>query len=283
MFDKNAWRRHIAPLLPIPTGLQPSGQRSHPIAAVIFDIYGTLFISASGDIGLSRKTAGQMDRQLLSLLREYGITTTPLDLKRALFRAIEQQHGEMQKCGIDYPEIAIDRIWMRITNWADMEKVRAFALEYELITNPIYPMPGLEETLAGCRQARTPLGIISNAQFYTPHVFEYFLDADAAALGFSNDLTYYSYQTGHAKPSPYMFLRASERLRRRGLTPEATLYVGNDMLNDIYPAQRAGFQTALFAGDQRSLRLRQDDPCCAQLKPDVVITALPQLVDHILS
>ncbi len=30
--------------------------------------------------------------------------------------------------------------------------------------------------------------------------------------------------------------------------------VGNDALRDLAPARRAGFQTALFAGDARSLR-----------------------------
>jgi len=53
------------------------------------------------------------------------------------------------------------------------------------------------------------------------------------------------------------------------------------MLNDIYPAQKVGFQTALFAGDKRSLRLRNDDPRCKNLKPDLVITDLIQLLDHI--
>jgi len=53
------------------------------------------------------------------------------------------------------------------------------------------------------------------------------------------------------------------------------------MLNDIYPANAIGFQTALFAGDQRSLRLRTDDPRCVNLKPDLVLTDLAQLLKYI--
>jgi putative hydrolase of the HAD superfamily len=53
------------------------------------------------------------------------------------------------------------------------------------------------------------------------------------------------------------------------------------MLNDIYPARKAGFTTALFAGDKRSLRLRQDDPRCANISADLVITDLYQLLDHL--
>jgi putative hydrolase of the HAD superfamily len=51
------------------------------------------------------------------------------------------------------------------------------------------------------------------------------------------------------------------------------------MLNDIYPAHRSGFQTALFAGDARSLRWRRDDPRCSGLTPDLVVTDLNQVAD----
>jgi putative hydrolase of the HAD superfamily len=53
------------------------------------------------------------------------------------------------------------------------------------------------------------------------------------------------------------------------------------MLNDIFPAKITGFQTALFAGDKRSLRRRTDDPRCRNLKPDLVVTDLGQLIEHL--
>jgi FMN phosphatase YigB (HAD superfamily) len=52
--------------------------------------------------------------------------------------------------------------------------------------------------------------------------------------------------------------------------------VGNDALRDLAPARAAGFQTALFAGDARSLRgAEQAGEACA------VITSLSQL-PHLL-
>jgi len=63
--------------------------------------------------------------------------------------------------------------------------------------------------------------------------------------------------------------------------PGSVVYLGNDMLNDMYPAQVIGFQTALFAGDARSLRLREDRSVCRNLKPGFVITDLRQLIDYI--
>jgi putative hydrolase of the HAD superfamily len=49
------------------------------------------------------------------------------------------------------------------------------------------------------------------------------------------------------------------------------------MLNDIYPAHLLGFKTALYAGDQRSLRRRENDSRCQSLTPDRVITSLDQI------
>jgi len=49
------------------------------------------------------------------------------------------------------------------------------------------------------------------------------------------------------------------------------------MLKDVYPAQSTGMQTALFAGDTRSLRLRKDDPRTSDITPDYIIDSLEQI------
>jgi putative hydrolase of the HAD superfamily len=57
--------------------------------------------------------------------------------------------------------------------------------------------------------------------------------------------------------------------------------VGNDIFNDILPAAAEGFQTALFAGDRRSLRLRSEDARCAGVQPDLVITDWRQIIQAV--
>ena len=49
------------------------------------------------------------------------------------------------------------------------------------------------------------------------------------------------------------------------------------MLNDVLPAKQVGFRTALFAGDRRSLRQREDDLRVSKIVPDLVLTELGQL------
>jgi len=125
------------------------------------------------------------------------------------------------------------------------------------------------------------MGLVSNAQFFTPYLFEWFLESNPGNLGFSPDLTYLSYKFGYAKPSTHLFQKASDRLEKLGTPPETVLYVGNDMLNDMYPAKSVGFQTALFAGDARSLRMREKDSRCMGIWPDLIVTELIQLLNHL--
>jgi putative hydrolase of the HAD superfamily len=92
-------------------------------------------------------------------------------------------------------------------------------------------------------------------------------------------LLFYSYRHGQAKPGVALYRLAAQALQLRGIPPQRALYVGNDLRNDIAPAARGGFRTALFAGDARSLRFRAEDPQCAGVAPDLVVTDLLELLD----
>lgn len=271
-------KNDLSVLEPLPSGMAPGGQTRGVLQAVLFDIYGTLFVSGSGDIGVSTDSFEPTDA-LASLRQHYQISGSSAQMAQKLFAAIRDQHQRARAAGVNWPEIEIDRIWQGILGWSDMRRVRELAEAYEGIVNPTYPMPGLDQTLRTLRRRRILMGIISNAQFFTPRLFETFLGSRPVDLGFSRDLTVYSFEFGRAKPSGTLFRHALDQLRRRGIPPEAVLYVGNDMRNDIQPAQKAGFQTALFAGDRRSLRLRQDDPACRSASPDLTLTDLRQLLD----
>lgn len=269
---------NFLPLAPIPTDMAPRLPPLNGIEAVLFDVYGTLYISGSGDISLAQ-TERRADGALAALLQKFGIDVPPGILQETFFAAIKASHAASRQSGIAYPEVEIDTIWQAVTRWEDLERVRAFAVEYELLVNPVGPMPHLAEVLAACRAAGVVMGIISNAQFFTPLLFDWFLDANPEDLGFSKELLLYSWQWGQAKPSAKLFELAIKRLGRRGISPRKTLYIGNDMLNDILPSRSAGFRTALFAGDKRSLRLRNREPRCTGLHPDLIITDLVQLAD----
>ena len=306
------FRKHSRPLEPLPTGEVPVLRSLPGIRAVLFDVYGTLFISGSGEVGTARppdhpsggarrcpRAAGlgpTPQDPLGEALHAMGIATAaPAGLGvEYLFALIEVSHGQSHAAGIDHPEVDIVELWTKTLGELarqgviDEEAARAadprrLAVEYEARTNPCWPMPHLTECLDGLRQGGRILGLVSNAQFYTPELFEALTGKSAQQWGFLPELEYYSYRYGCAKPGLGLFERAVEALRDRQIAPGEVLYVGNDMLNDVFAASNLGLHTALFAGDARSLRRREDRPELAALSPDLVLTDLMQIVDGIIT
>ena len=255
----------------------PSGKA---IEALVFDIYGTLFISSSGDISLADNTDSQA-RQVKILLDKYNISGEPAAIVHSLKTSIVADHAMKKKQGIDYPEVEIREIWRGIAEFSHLSEdaISLFAAEYEAAVNPVAPMPGLQDLLHCPALSGLPLGIVSNAQFYTPALFQAFLAQSVEGLGFHPDLLIYSFREGYAKPSLRLYEILTERLKNlaRPILPGQTLYVGNDMLKDVWAAAQLGFQTALFAGDRRSFRPRSSDQRCKNLKADYVIDRLDDI------
>lgn len=264
------------PMSPIPTGRIKEGTLAGPVGAVLFDIYGTLFISGAGDISSAEAPAGT-DDELAPLTARFHIPCPPSVLRTKLQDAIAASHAADRRRGIPHPEVDILAIWRSVVGPRSRREIRDIALGYEMAVNPVFPMPGLRRLLDCCRTAGLAMGIVSNAQFYTPRLFEWFLGDTTAGLGFHPDLTIFSYALGRAKPDEALFHMAAERLSSFAISVDNTVYMGNDMRNDIRPAQARGFQTVLFAGDRRSLRLRKNDPAVSGCRPDAVITDLEQL------
>jgi putative hydrolase of the HAD superfamily len=291
---RNSWLRLIRsasvapPRLPppdLPAELEALALPAVPplrgVRAVIFDIYGTLFVSTAGDIGSAAGSpleAGRSPESLETLAGEYGCSAAEL---RGYFRdAVLERHARGQTA---YPELRVEELWGQflLQRSGQESGARELALRYELAVNPAYPMPAAAETLALLRSRGLTLGLISNAQFFTPLLFEAFFGAPPETLGFDHGLLTYSFELGEAKPSPALFAPAKKRLEALGLRPENALYVGNDMFNDIAAASQAGFKTALFAGDRRSLRLREGDPRVRGILPDRVVQGLGDVPDLI--
>jgi putative hydrolase of the HAD superfamily len=280
MHEYDLLLHYIEPLSPLSTSLNPIGKLEKKIQCILFDVYGTLFISGSGDISIARQQSRQT-QNLKNLLDRHQIKKKPQIVLDDFFSAIDIEHKRLKKTGVDFPEVEIDRIWTRVLEIEELDAVRAFAVEFELIVNPVYPMPNLEKMLLACKKSKVPMGIISNAQFYTRYLFHWFFDSSPEDLGFKPDLIFFSYKSGYAKPSPFMFEAAAKNLRNMNISGHSVLYIGNDMLNDIYPAKMVGFKTALFAGDARSLHLRENHLKCQNLSADLVITDLVQILDLI--
>jgi putative hydrolase of the HAD superfamily len=196
-----------------------------PIRAVLFDVYGTLLKSSAGEIHPDP----------------------------ALRLLIEKAHAASPH---PFPEVDIREIHSPMHPGLSPSDIERLAREHEQGINPTSAMPGAAETLRKLSTRGLLLGLVSNAQFYTVPVMESCLGDSLENLGIDPGLCVFSYLERRAKPDLHLFWIVRDRLLERGILPEEVLYVGNDVRNDIEPAKATGFRTALFAGDETSLRLR---------------------------
>jgi len=283
-------------MLPRPTLLRPFIRKDPSIRVFIFDVYGTLLISESGDIDESVFSAEILRRALDgAAIQVADLPGDPILLLNGMLaefrQAVREFHLIEKSDDRPYPEIDILRMWEVILSrykekgeleFTDPMCIRCFTFIFEVLSNNIYPMPGMKEILEILHGKNMPMGIISNAQFYTPVILNYFLHGQVnqseAVHPFDPDMTVFSYQLMRSKPDPFLFQQVKSTCNSKyDVFPDEILFIGNDMFRDIYPAWQAGFKTALFAGDARSLRLRQDRPELKKVVPDYIITHLGQL------
>lgn len=291
------WLEELKEIKPLITEEQPAVEKLENVKAIIFDIYGTLLVSASGDI----EQAEISGNNLKTAFRNAGVAFTDAgmenddkltaDLLSRFVKLIHQHQERHRNNGKPFPEVDIRKVWADLIEYALTQKILKKETDYdpvkltfifELLSNQVWPMPGMKEIIRYLNDKDYPLGIVSNAQFYTPVMMNYFLSgkisSDENIRYFDPDLTVFSYRLLKAKPDASVFEPVLNNLKKKyGIPPEEAVFVGNDMYKDIYTAGISGMKTIFFAGDKRSLRLRKEQPEVQGLKPDGVITELEQL------
>jgi len=292
--DIKYWLDSLEKLEPIPTDFCPNLKVNTPVKAVIFDIYGTLIISSSGDIDQASMTTDSMQKAL----KAGGFEDSNLDhsvysfLLKQLPVQIGIHHAELKAKGHPYPDVDILRVWNEMFAEADKkallkrtgnESLADTIMVFELLSNKVYPMPGMKEVLFHLKAKGIPIGIVSNAQFYTPIIMNYFLTGEFSAKQdielFDSELSVYSFKELRAKPDVKLFDKIKTTLTKKyNLNPKDAIFVGNDMLKDVSTAQNSGLGTALFSGDKRSLRIREGDQRVKGIFPDYFVTDLKQIL-----
>lgn len=300
--DIKKWLDNQESLLPQTTGfcpnLRPNSSERINIKAVIFDIYGTLLISSSGDIDQASLSTENMEKALVT--GGFNLGENPEKVSSFILEQlplkIKSNQQEIKQKGHPFPDVEIFKVWREMAEEAQKEgfiqltgkeSLADTIIVFEILSNKVFPMPGMKEVLNELQKREIPIGIVSNAQFYTPVLMNYFLNRTFSTNqqidGFEPDLSVFSFKELRAKPDVSLFQKLIPTLENKyNIDPSETVFVGNDMLKDIYTAQKAGLKTVLFAGDERSLRLREDDKRVQGLFPDFIITELKQLLEIIV-
>ncbi|MBN1436906.1 MAG: HAD family hydrolase [Sedimentisphaerales bacterium] len=280
------------------------------IKAVMWDLYGTLLKIDIGDLEGSLEEQRHITRAAAAVVEEFelgsalermvhdsGSEMTAVELLcRYYTEAIADSHERSKKKGVAYPEVVIERIWAQILTICygvvagkgeiiagDGKKISETALRCGYLFDSAMQRTSFNlhagECLGRLADKGVVQGIISNAQFYTPlHIRRL---AREAGLGddpfntiFTMGLVFFSYELGYSKPNPGAFDLANTELAKMGIGPNEVVYVGNDMLNDVWAAKQAGWRTILYGGQKEQTRLRQDDERCKDLKADRTVLDL---------
>ncbi len=249
------------------------------IRAVICDVYGTLLNywkpglenSDTREKALSNSFAEVVLRfGMAEVLEKMNPQESPEKTLSGFYHGlIALSHEKAFQKGIAFPEVKIEEVWSLIIlmlkrngyqperyspgDAADLSRYLAFTYNFLFLGRQLYP--GVIKALEQLKQNNIMLGILSNAQFYTP--IDMTLAVRDQSKGkyedynelFDVDLTFYSYEYGYSKPNELLFRKLYDALYEYHILPSQTVFVGNDLALDIQPAAAAGMRTAFFTGD----------------------------------
>lgn len=281
------------PLSPVSIDHKTSLCQIEDIKCVALDFYGTMFISAVGEIGIDEEQELNSARFFANALEDTGFTILDEEAGMRgtyLFEDTVKDHIEAGKDnGIDVPEPVITGVWADVLTTLREEdliegeitpdKARLFGIEFEFRINDVWPVPDLKNILSEILDQDIKLGIISNSQYYTPLTFEAIMGKTPTELGFDPNLLVWSYKTGRKKPSPAFYQLFVDAARQQGIEPQEVLYIGNDIRKDIAPAKKVGMKTALYVGDERSMRHEAHHLQQERFIADIMIDDLHQILE----
>jgi putative hydrolase of the HAD superfamily len=262
---------------PIATGEVSRLPDLSSVQVAFFDVYGTLLISGVGDIStLEGSETGDLSAQAWT--EWFGNHPAP---KESLRDTIQRFQRLERLRGADYPEVNLREVWDDRLSAAGLklspEERDAWAIYHECRVNPVWAMPGARAALDRLRARGVKLGIISNAQFFTPLLLEHCLGASLEELGFDERLLVWSYRIKRGKPSGSLFAQAEREACAEKYEPHEILMIGNDLQNDVANPFYMGWRTLLFAGDQRSLRWRKEVNGMKGVRADGMLAAWEDL------
>jgi putative hydrolase of the HAD superfamily len=217
------------------------------IRAFAFDVNGTLIRILTED------GADHVFRAAAHFLTYQGIDLRRHEVRELYFRLLKEQQRTSAE---EYAEYDAVRIWRDIVEMhrsdfaralpaAKLEQLPLFLAEMcrGISRRRLSLYPHVRKVLGVLRE-RCPLAVVTDAQstwargeLHKVGLLDYF------------DPIVISGDHGFRKPDRRLFQLALDGL---GVAAEHVLYVGNDMYCDIYGAQTAGMQTALFDSDQNT-------------------------------
>lgn len=295
------------PLQTIPALYRGKSEKLRDIQVAIFDVYGTLINYWDNSFGDQESKRVELLSALRKTADRFGFTPI-LDTIDSSKRAEEtlydfyhglivMKHDQSISEGKSFPEVKIEEIWniilsILIRNGYDLDsnmigsrtdfsRIIAYYYNFHSLKRGFFE--GVVPALKSLKAQNIKLGILSNAQFYTPIDLSLFIrDQDEELVDFMElfepELIFFSYENGVAKPNKMLYEKLFDALYEINTLPSETVFIGNDLAVDIQAAQEIGMKTALFAGNRGSTFMHDLE---GKVFPDIVFTSFEEITSKI--
>lgn len=283
---------------------KPHLKKLPDVRAVVWSVYGTLLSISYGELQIDHPVRFVMEVALEKTIQEFKMWKSmtrkpgnPADVLIVWYRAILDEMKLQTLPGERYPEVAYNKIWEAIvkklmtneyvylaSQYGDlMEYGQKIAYFFHASLQGTRCPEGAARTIYHLNETIGNQGLLADGQCFTWTQLKRGLRAQDPAMRFEAMLPAaahtFSFELRAKKPSDRLFKAALAHFAKEGLTAEQILHVGSHLHHDIVPARKHGMRTALYAGDKNSLRATTEELKNKDLRPDVLITELPQLLE----
>ncbi len=295
---------------PAPPAVERPRVRPHlahlpDVRLVAWDVYGTLLSISGGDLVFESPQEYMLDLALEKTIQEFRMWGSmsrkpgqPAEYLKPLYQYQLTQLRMVPGRGEKHPEIEADRLWEELVKRKLLpngyqfdagfygslnEFSRKVAYFFHSSMQGLTCYPGAADAVAAVAAMGLSQAVVGNGQNFTFAQLARCLKRqrpDAMPDAWLRaELSTLSYQVRARLPSERVFRRTLELLEEQGIRPDQVLHVGSRISQNIVPARRLGMRTALFAGDRASLEATQEQLTKPTMRPDVLLTDLPQLAE----
>lgn len=274
------------------------------VRAVTWSVYGTLLAIPGGELLFEHPQQFMMDVALDKTIQEFKMWQAmtrkpgpPAEYMRAIYGNVLHELKFRPTASQRHPEVAADKLWQSIikklmTNeyvfdtgfygsLNDYSRKVAYFFHASLQGTVCYP--GAAAALRHVHQTLRFQGILADGQCFTPTQLARGLRTQDASAHLKDlvaaELHVLSWEQKARKPSERLFREMLSRLKERGIQAREVLHIGSHLNHDVAPARRLGMRAGLFAGDKASLQATPEQLKQSELRPDVLLTELEQVVE----
>lgn len=272
------------------------------IKAITWNIYGTLLRISDGELLLRHPQPIRMEVALDKTIQEFNMWNSMTRKPGKPWEYLQLKYGHvldeltMAPSGRkgDVTEVNSNHLWRKLLGMLDKKDYEYDKSFYgdldELAEKVAYffhsSLQGIEasahalQSLLVLQSAGLEMGLLADAQPFTIVQLMRALSEQGSLPRqslFTPSLNTYSYVEGVRKPSKTLFLRAVDRMVKRGIEPEQILHVSSRVHDDLAAAKSLGMRTALYAAEKLGLQAAAEELKDPATKPDRLITSLAQV------